>query len=82
MDSAQVLEKLYQDIFIERSLYNQIGNYWERGNKNKLDIVAINDLEKIIVISEVKINVDKGISRIRDRVFIIRDANAGYFHDI
>jgi AAA+ ATPase superfamily predicted ATPase len=57
--SGQVLEKLYQDIFMERSSYNQIGNYWERGNKNELDIVAINDLEKRIVISEVKMNVDK-----------------------
>ncbi|MDC7234082.1 MAG: ATP-binding protein [Spirochaetales bacterium] len=57
--SGQVLEKLYHDIFIEKSSFNQIGNYWERGNKNELDLVAINDLEKRIVISEVKMNVDK-----------------------
>lgn len=57
--SGQILEKLYHDIFIEKSSFNLIGNYWERGNKNELDIVAINDLEKRIVISEVKMNVEK-----------------------
>ena len=57
--SGQVLEKLYQDIFIKSSSYNLIGNYWERGNKNELDIVAINDLEKTIVISEIEMNVEK-----------------------
>lgn len=57
--SGHILERLYQDIFIESSSYNLIGNYWERGNMNELDIVAINDREKKIVISEIKMNVDK-----------------------
>ena len=54
-----ILEKLYQEIFIEGSSYNLIGNYWERGNKNELDIVAVNDLDKRIVIAEVKMNLEK-----------------------
>lgn len=57
--SGLVLEKLYHDIFIEKSSFNLIGNYWERGNKNELDIVAVNDLEKTIVIAEVKMNAGK-----------------------
>ncbi len=57
--SGTILEKLYHELFIESSEYNLIGNYWECGNKNELDIVAINDLEKSMVIAEVKINLEK-----------------------
>ncbi len=38
---------------------NIIGNYWERGNKNEIDIVASNDLDKINQIAVVKMNLDK-----------------------
>lgn len=39
--------------------YSQIGNYWERGNKNEIDIVAVNEIEKTMLIAEVKINPKK-----------------------
>ncbi len=54
-----LLEQLYQDIFREKSLYNIIGNYWERGNLNEIDLVAVNDLDKSILLGEVKLNVGK-----------------------
>lgn len=57
--SGPILEKLYHELFIESAEFNIIGNYWERGNKNEIDIVAINDLEKRIVIAEVKMNLEK-----------------------
>jgi AAA+ ATPase superfamily predicted ATPase len=57
--SGTILEKLYHELFIESAEFNIIGNYWERGNKNEIDIVAINDLEKRIVIAEVKMNLEK-----------------------
>lgn len=57
--SGTILEKLYHELFIESAEFNIIGNYWERGNKNEIDIVAINDLEKRIVIAEVKMNLGK-----------------------
>ena len=38
--------------------YGYVGTYWERGNQNKIDIVAINDLDKKIYISNVSINKD------------------------
>lgn len=37
--------------------YNTIGTYWERGNENEIDIVAVNDIEKDIFLqrlSEIK----------------------------
>ena len=39
--------------------YSGIGSYWERGNKNKIDIVAINEENQTMLISEVKINPNK-----------------------
>ena len=36
--------------------YNLIGNYWESGNNNEIDIVAVNDFSKTALIAEVKRN--------------------------
>jgi|GEM_PF-6099047 len=38
--------------------YNIIGNYWDRGG-NEIDIVAINETEKIAEFVEVKLNPGK-----------------------
>ncbi|QEN04570.1 AAA family ATPase [Thiospirochaeta perfilievii] len=54
-----LLEKMYQEIFKEKSEFNIIGNYWERGNLNEIDLVAVNDLDKKIIIGEIKMNLDK-----------------------
>ena len=35
--------------------FTHIGSYWERGNQNEIDIVAIDELEKTMMICEVKL---------------------------
>jgi len=57
--SGLYLEKIFREIIAETHDYNRIGNYWEKGNLNEIDIVAVNDLEKKMLIAEVKINSDK-----------------------
>ncbi len=54
--SGRVLEHFFIDLFSSQQKYNRIGSYWERGNQNEIDLVAINDLEKRVVIAEVKMN--------------------------
>ena len=54
-----MLEKMYHEIFKEQSEFNIIGNYWERGNLNEIDLIAINDLDKKMIIAEVKMNLEK-----------------------
>jgi len=54
-----VLETMYQEVFKGYSEFNIIGNYWERGNLNEIDLVAVNDLDKKIIISEIKMNLEK-----------------------
>jgi len=53
---VRILERLFIEIFKEKQSYTAIGSYWERGNKNEIDIVAIDDIEKKILICEVKLN--------------------------
>ena len=54
--SGLVLERLMRSLLSATGEYSDIGNYWERGNKNEIDIVAINDLDKTVLVGEVKIN--------------------------
>lgn len=67
----QVIERdfeQYSGIWLERVIklqlagsgeYNQIGTYWEKGNQNEIDIVAVNDMDKEVVFIEVKRNIKR-----------------------
>lgn len=57
--AGPILEKLFIDIMNESPKYGLIGTYWEKGNKNEIDIVAIDDIVKEIYFAEIKINKDK-----------------------
>ncbi len=53
---GRFLEKLFIELLKEKQNYTSIGNYWERGNKNEIDIVAVDDIDKKILICEVKLS--------------------------
>jgi len=57
--AGPVLEKLFIEIKGYTDDYGLIGTYWEKGNKNEIDIVAVNDFDKRITVAEVKMNKDK-----------------------
>ena len=62
------MEKLFLEIKKDNSNYGVIGTYWERGNKNEIDIVAINEIEGKIEIIEVKMNKEKiNISKLKEK---------------
>jgi len=52
--SGLILEKYFTQKLIDSKQFSEIGNYWESGNSNEIDIVAINDLKKQISFFEVK----------------------------
>lgn len=54
-----ILEKLFIELKKKNPSYGIIGTYWEKKNQNEIDIVALNEIEKKIVISEVKMNKEK-----------------------
>ncbi len=51
---GRFLEKLFIDLLKRKGTFTKIGRYWERGNKNEIDIVAIDEERKKILIAEVK----------------------------
>lgn len=57
--SGRILEKYFTQMIKLQMKYNIIGNYWERNNQNVIDIVAINEVEKVALIAEVKRNPQK-----------------------
>ncbi|HEO99075.1 MAG: ATP-binding protein [Campylobacterales bacterium] len=52
---GRFLEKLFVELFKEQKRYTAIGSYWERGNQNEIDIVAIDEVNKKLLICEVKL---------------------------
>lgn len=52
--SGLFLEKYFREKIALSGDYTAIGNYWEKGNRNEIDIVAIDDLKKKVLIAEVK----------------------------
>jgi hypothetical protein len=54
--TRQILERFFHELYDASCKYNRIGSYWERGNKNEIDLVAINDINKEIVVAEIKTN--------------------------
>jgi AAA+ ATPase superfamily predicted ATPase len=59
MYSGKILEKYFINKISLEGNYSQIGTYWEKGNRNEIDIVAINEIEKNIEFIEVKRNSEK-----------------------
>ncbi|MCJ7448903.1 MAG: ATP-binding protein [Bacteroidales bacterium] len=54
--SGIFLEKYFREKLAISGRYTRLGKYWERGNRNELDIVAIDDLHNKALIAEVKTN--------------------------
>lgn len=51
-----ILEIFFKNLFAESHQFNLIGSYWEHDNSNEIDLVAVNDFEKKIVVAEIKHN--------------------------
>lgn len=56
MYSGKILERYMIEKLKLSNRFSEIGNYWEAKNQNEIDIIAINDFIKNILIAEVKIN--------------------------
>lgn len=57
--SGLILERYFREKITKEMSLSQIGSYWESGNQNEIDLVAINDYEKTALIAEVKRNAEK-----------------------
>ncbi|MBE0496714.1 MAG: ATP-binding protein [Campylobacterales bacterium] len=57
--SGRFLEKYFIQMMKASETFSHIGTYWERGNHNEIDIVAIDELDKKLAFYEVKLNEKK-----------------------
>ena len=57
--SGKFLEKYFVEQLKLSHDYSDIGSYWERGNQNEIDIIAVNEEKKTMLIAEVKRNSKK-----------------------
>jgi AAA+ ATPase superfamily predicted ATPase len=52
--SGKLLERYFTEKLVNLQRYTAIGTWWEKGNQNELDIVAVDDLNKTVLFAEVK----------------------------
>ena len=57
--SGRLLEKYFLEKLSLTNKYSQISSYWERNNKNEIDIVGVNETDKKLLLAEVKLNEEK-----------------------
>ena len=59
MYSGRILEKYFIEKLSQEGNYTQIGTYWEKGNLNEIDIVAVDQLHKTVLFADVKLQKKK-----------------------
>jgi AAA+ ATPase superfamily predicted ATPase len=57
--SGIILERYFTQKLAAEKNYSQIGAWWEKGNQNEIDIVAVNEMKQTTLIAEVKRNPQK-----------------------
>ncbi|MDR0574607.1 MAG: ATP-binding protein [Tannerella sp.] len=57
--SGLILEKYFRSKIAEEERITNIGSYWDNKGENEIDLIALNDLDKTVMVAEVKRNPKK-----------------------
>ena len=77
--SGRFLEKCFTEKLKASGNYSAIGTYWEKGNQNEIDIVAVNDDAKTMLIAEVKRNPEKiDLKQLEEKAQKLLQKHKGY----
>lgn len=57
--SGFCLERYFRQRYMETGKYNIVTNYWDRNGEDEIDLVAVNETDRIIEIGEIKRNKNK-----------------------
>lgn len=52
--SGKILERWFMEKLMELKQYTAIGTWWEKGNQNEIDLVAVDELNRKVLFAEVK----------------------------
>lgn len=53
--SGIYLEKYFREKIAMSGDFTSVGSYWEKGNRNEIDVVAMDDMRRKVLIAEVKL---------------------------
>ena len=77
--SGLILERYFREKIMNEENISVISAYWESGNRNEIDIVALNEYEKTAIIAEVKRNSDSiNLNALRNKAVNLADRLSGY----
>ena len=57
--SGKILERYFRQKYRETGFYNIVTNYWEKNNLNEIDLIAVNEVDHILIIGECKRNAER-----------------------
>ena len=52
--SGFALERYFEQNFREKGYYTRIGKFWDRKGMNEIDLIAVNEIDRIAEIYEIK----------------------------
>ncbi len=56
---GKMLERFFGQLVASTGDFNRVGSWWEKGNRNEIDLVAVNDLKREILAAEIKLNPER-----------------------
>jgi len=57
--SGKMLERYFKTKYMEQNKYTRLGGYWDRKGETEIDLIAIDEINNIAEIIEIKRNADK-----------------------
>ena len=74
--SGFILERYFRQTYKESGLYNIVSNYWNRSGKDEIDLIAVNQNDKQIIIAECKRNRQRiDLETLKEKSATILDAH-------
>lgn len=77
--SGFILERYFRQFYLETGMYNIVTNYWEKNGQNEIDLIAVNEVDREIVIGEVKRNKSRiDLHKLERKSEIIKQKRKGW----
>ena len=78
--SGRTLEQYFRAKTLERGLYTQVGNWWDRKGDNEIDLMALNEFNHTALAAEIKRNPEKiNLRSLEAKVDVLRKSDFGKY---
>ncbi|MDO4497948.1 MAG: DUF234 domain-containing protein, partial [Bacteroidales bacterium] len=80
--SGFVLEQYFRQKYYEEERVTAVGHYWDRKGNNEIDLIALNDIDKVATVAEVKRNPDKFDAQLLQQKYETIKAELGKYKQV